>query len=115
MDEYVNLENLAGGRAAERFGLALQDVIANIKDPNTDPKAVREIILKAKFKPSANRESASVQIQCTRKLADLTAVETTFYLGLVQGEPVAQEHNPRQLRFDAVLEAATDEGKGKVA
>jgi|SRR5215467_7076855 len=115
MDQYVNLNNLAAGKAQERFALALADVIANVLDPNTDPKKVREVVLKVKIKPSVSRESAAVQIECTKKLAELTAVESTFYMGMVAGEPVAQEHNPRQLRFDAVLEAAEDEAKGKVA
>ena len=40
----VSLTNLGNGAAVELFDHELQKVLANIDDPNTDPKEKRKII-----------------------------------------------------------------------
>jgi len=68
---------------AETFH-TLKKVLANIADPNTDFKPVREITLKVKLKPSSTRESADTTVQVTSKLAPFAPTSTTLYLDSVQ-------------------------------
>ena len=45
-EEKLTLSNLGNGAAVELFGIELRRVLKDVMDPNTDPKAVREITLK---------------------------------------------------------------------
>lgn len=59
MEEIVNLPGLARGAAVELWAEELKKVAANILDVNTDPKATREITLKATILPNEDRTNAS--------------------------------------------------------
>ena len=67
--EEINLEQLGGGRAMSQVNECLRKVVANIIDPNTDPKQARTVTLKIKLKPAADRSSADVEYQAEAKLA----------------------------------------------
>jgi hypothetical protein len=60
MEEIVNLPGLARGAAVELWAEELKKVAANILDVNTDPKATREITLKATIQPNEDRTNAMV-------------------------------------------------------
>lgn len=104
--EYVSLENLGHGAAAEMFLTELQRVIENISDPNTKPDAVRGVTLKVKIKPNKDRNFCAVEIACDGKLASLQPFETQMYVGMDKGKGVATEYNPEQ----AHLTVTNDEG-----
>jgi hypothetical protein len=74
----VNLETLGGGAVGELFAEELGKVLANIADPNADPKAVREVTIKFRIKPSEDRSRADVQIIPTHKLAPLKPFGTAI-------------------------------------
>lgn len=59
-EQNVKLENLGCGAAAEMFQKELENVIANICDPNTKPDAVRTVTLKVKIKPGKDRSLCQV-------------------------------------------------------
>ena len=67
--EEINLEQLGGGRARAQVEECLRKVVANIIDPNTDPKQARTVTLKIKMTPSADRTQADIEFQATAKLA----------------------------------------------
>lgn len=95
--EKVTLENLAGGAAIEKFGIALQKVLENIKDINTT-LATREINLKVALTPSEHRDYIGIKITCPVKLATQEAVGTTANLTLdSKGRAVAYERKSRQI------------------
>lgn len=99
-ERVVTLASLGEGAALERFQVELEKVLENVADPNTEPDALREITLKVKIKPDAERRSAAVSILTGCKLAPYQAASTTVYMGRRQGELVAIESNPQQLSFD---------------
>ncbi len=96
-EEVVNLPGLARGAAVELWAEELKKVIANILDVNTDPKAVREITLKASIQPNEERTNAMVSIAVTSKLASFKPATTIFYVARRKGECIAVESNPDQI------------------
>lgn len=67
-DEVMNLSNIGGGAAMEIFDLELAKVLRNIMDPNTDPKAIREIVIKVRFRPDDDRDLGAVEVVGGSKL-----------------------------------------------
>lgn len=98
--ETVSLDSLAGGAAEERFRLALQDVLNNIMDVNTDAKKERKIILTISIKPDDERSFSALQISVEKKLAPIIPVKTKLYLGKdSKGLAVACEFDPGQTQM----------------
>jgi len=50
-------------------------------DPNTEPKASREIVLKVNFKPDEDRDLAAVGVAVTSRLAGSKAFMTKVIFG----------------------------------
>jgi len=73
MSDYkkVSIDNLNKGALPELFEEALQKVLNNIADENTNPEAVREIKISIKITPSKNRDQAAIQISVDPKLAPI--------------------------------------------
>lgn len=92
----VSLVTLGGGAAVELFDDALRELLRNVADPNTEPKATREIVLKVKIKPSESRDFAAVEIHCAPKLAAVSPATTHVFLGTDGRTVRAYENNPVQ-------------------
>lgn len=105
--QYVSLDNLGHGAAAEMFEAELARVIANISDPNTKPDEARSLTLKLKIKPSKDRTLCAVSISCEGKLAAVQPFETQMFIGMDKGKGVASEYNPAQ----GNLTVKNDEGQ----
>ncbi|MEM5785832.1 MAG: hypothetical protein AAGU11_00860, partial [Syntrophobacteraceae bacterium] len=87
--------------ALELFEMELHKVLENIMDPNTDVKTVRKVNLEVSLTPDESREYSKVKVKCKSSLAPTNTFETLFYIGKKNGEPVATEYDPRQMRtFD---------------
>lgn len=96
-NEGVSLETLGQGAALERFNLALQDVLDNIQDLNTDPKKARTVTLKATIKPSDDREVGSIMVDVVSKLAPIAPFDVRVFLGRDKdGKGYASEYHPAQ-------------------
>ncbi len=65
----ITLDNLGKGVAHELFAFHLKKTLADILDPNTEPKEAREINLKFVLKPEENRSLVTIIVQPTSKLA----------------------------------------------
>lgn len=88
----IDLSDLADGAVGERANIELQKIAANILDPNTDHKKVRELTIKVKFKATENRDMAMVDVEATSKLAPAKTIPTTILIGKDNdGKAVAQE------------------------
>lgn len=101
---YVQLDTIANGGLVERFEDALQRVIENITDPNTDATATRAVTVKLTFKPTKDRRIAPTTVMVEPKLAPQTSLGTTIYIGKDKGKPVATEYNPDQPSFAEIEE-----------
>lgn len=94
----LTLETLAEGAAGELFERALEQVFRNIRDPNTDAKATRKIVLEVAIKPKADRESFEYGVNVKTTVAPMKPVHHSAYLGQTQdGRLVAAYIDPRQL------------------
>lgn len=74
MNNMISLDNFADGALAEKFNLALVEVLNNIRDMNTDFKPKRKVTLELTIVPSEDRELAEVIINTKTKLAPAKAV-----------------------------------------
>lgn len=73
--EKLQLAAIGAKEAAVRqVDYALQKVLENIADPNTDVDAKRSVTLKIEFKPAKDRRSAEVTSKVTQSLAGDTPV-----------------------------------------
>ena len=92
----LTIESLAGGGAVELFHRELDRVLANIQDPNTEAKEVRAVILQLRIKPTQDRESGVVSVQCRSKLAPPQPLVNQVFMGRRDGKLVAVTHDPKQ-------------------
>ena len=102
----ITLTNLGGGAAVEKFQEEFEKVVANIMDPNTDPKAKREVVLKVTIQPSADRDWAGMKIEAQAKLAPNVAYATRAFVGIDRqsGKASAFEDNPNQTTIDDFID-----------
>lgn len=103
----TSLANIKGGAVVERFDHVLRyDVLPNIQDENTDPKAVREISIKIKMLPTEDRKDVMYDIVVDKKLAPMRSVAGFMNIGLNAGELVTRE----EVEQDESLFATADIG-----
>jgi hypothetical protein len=100
----LTLENAAAGAAPELFARALEEVLANIKDPDTPAEAKRTITLKFEFVPHEDRQGgrneASVSVACTSKLAAPNPASGFLFVSREKGEVVAYTNDVQQEEID---------------
>lgn len=94
----VSLSTLAAGRLEERFQLALEETLANIRDPNTSKDVVRRIIVTLDFKPQEDRQFALCTFQVATKPAKTTPVQAFVDIQKQGGQLVAVEHQRKPER-----------------
>lgn len=101
----ITLAGLADGAALELWQAALDNVLRNIEDPNTDTKPKRAIRLEFVFSVAdEERRVGDVEVRCTTKLAGVKGVKgvkTLVYIGRHQGSLVAVEQPRQQDLFPA--------------
>jgi len=91
----ITLGTLAHGAADELFRAALEKVLENIEDPNTDHKKARLISLKFALSSDEERRIGDVEITCEVKLAGVRGVRTLVFFGRRDGTRIVVEQ-PRQ-------------------
>lgn len=93
----LNLGSIARGAGLELFNIEIAKVAANIDDKSTDATAAREITLKFKFKPDAERKSLQVTTKASSKLAPVSDHASRAYLGKDEaGTVYVFDSDPRQ-------------------
>jgi len=93
--EDVSLANLKNGEVVGLADFKLKELYADIQDPNKSGEA-RELTIKIKIKPNANRDFGTITTIMTTKLAKDLPVETQVFLAVTKDGPVATEYNPAQ-------------------
>jgi hypothetical protein len=76
----VDLATINQGAANELFKAGMKDVLYNIGDPNTDPKAKRVVTIEIALKPSETRDVAQTSIQMKTRLAPVRQHESFVQL-----------------------------------
>lgn len=98
----IDLPSLGAGVVNELFDDALEKVIENIADKNTNWKKDREIIIKLKIKPNEDRSSGTYSVDVNTKLAGVKPHIGTLYMGKdrAQGKYIAKEVELEQEEID---------------
>ncbi|MDI3534801.1 MAG: hypothetical protein PWQ82_1166 [Thermosediminibacterales bacterium] len=76
----LNLGEMAEGAFMEQFNIELKKVLANIADPNTDPKKARKITLTAILKADENRDIVNFEVQCKATLVPAKPIATKIII-----------------------------------
>ncbi len=94
------------GAALELWNGALDQVIFNIADPNTEAVKKREINLKVVVIPAEARDKVRMQVFCSTKLAPPKAFETEAFIQVKNGAAAAAEFKkPEQMNLPGVTGA----------
>ena len=92
----VTLETACDGAAKDLFQRALNDVLANIQDVNTDPEASRKIALIFTFHPGEDRSSSTLALECKTKLVGVSSIGGSLYITKEHGIRKAYTSSARQ-------------------
>ena len=90
-EKTMRLADIGGGALAERFDLTLQEVMKNIRDPNTDSKKARKITLEITITPNEQRNAAALKYSVKSSLAPARTKETSIMFGVKDGVYVVSE------------------------
>lgn len=74
------LDELMDGALTERFNREMDRVLKNVFDPNTDPKAKRQIQIIIEIKPNEAREMANFKVDIKTKTAPPVTISQTCFL-----------------------------------
>lgn len=104
----INLETFAGGAASAMFSREMAKILANVHDPNTDPKKARTLTLTVKLVPDEDRRMVKAEISAKSTLVPADAARATLITGkdLQTGQvdmtelPSAGDHLPGQMVMD---------------
>ncbi len=96
MDQKLSLATLKGGAAIEMVDEAIQELLENIVDPNTDATTKRKVTLSLTLAPDQERESMHIKIDVRSSFAPHEAVGTIAFISHTRDGVVAAENNPKQ-------------------
>lgn len=97
--ETLDLSNICGGALPELFERELQAVVANIADPNADPKKKRAISVEFTFTPFKDRSGAQVDMRVVSKLSGNELVTSNFFIHKTAEKTYALPRDARQQEF----------------
>lgn len=75
-----NLDDIMDGGVHERFNMALNQVLENTLDPNTDAKFKRHIIMDVTVVPNAQRDAGEFLVNIKTKVAGMIPISQTVFL-----------------------------------
>ena len=100
----LSFSTLAGGGVQEKLQYALDEVAANIADPNTDAKKTRKVTMTLTLKPNEQRSIANLEIDIKTSLVAPIGISTTLMIDRDEkGQMAVQEiygKDPKQGTID---------------
>ena len=113
MKKNINLEDFANGALAERFNIALKEVLENLKDPNTDYKKKRKLTMELVLSTNEAREITSVDIVAKTKLCPAKPITTSLLMDMnFDGEVIASEYK-KQIQGQVTMTVDSETGEIK--
>ena len=99
-----SLDELMDGALTERFNYEMERVLANVFDPNTNPKAKRKIQIIINITPNERRDAAEFKVEVKSTVASPVPVTQTVFLDVDDnGNVTATEitnQTPGQINID---------------
>ena len=74
------LDELLDGGVTERFNMEMERVMNNVFDPNTDPKANRQIQIIINIKPNERRDAGEFRVDVKSRIAPMVPITQTVFL-----------------------------------
>ena len=96
MDNRLSIATLRRGSVVEMVDEAIQQVLENVADPNTEAESKRKVTLTLTFAPDKEREQMGVAIAVKAAMAPQAIVTTTAFLAHTRDGIVGAEYDPRQ-------------------
>lgn len=112
MEKFINLEQFADGAFAEKVNIGLKEVLANIRDLNTDWKKKRKLTIELTFSAREDRELTSVDIIAKPKLEPAKPLSTTIVMGNDGKGGIMASEFKKQITGQSVMRV--DEETGEV-
>lgn len=112
MEKFINLEQFADGAFAEKVNIGLKEVLANIRDLNTDWKKKRKLTIELTFSAREDRELTSVDIIAKPKLEPAKPLSTTIVMGTDGKGGIMASEFKKQITGQSVMRV--DEETGEV-
>ena len=113
MSEKISLDKFAAGALAERANQAIQTVLENIKDPNTDHKIKRKVTLELTFVTDEAREMTQVHVLAKTKVAPQSPVSSVILIDRdVNGDVLGTEFRKQIPGQQAII---VDKETGEIA
>lgn len=81
------------GKIMEKADYALEQVLANINDMNTDERKKRAITIKLEFAPQNERKEIKMAVQASVKLVPANPIETTLFNVMEQNKETGEVVN----------------------
>ena len=97
MENKLSVATIKGGAAVELVDAAIQQVLENVIDPNTDAKAKRKVTLTLSFSPDRERESMRVNLDVKTSTAPHESVGTIAFIAHTGDGVIAVETRQRKL------------------
>lgn len=108
----ISLDNLAGGELKEQVNDALQRVIDNIADPNTNWKSKRKLSVTLAFSADEKRNLAVVTMEVKPTLAAAAPSMTRIIIDRdSQGKVVGAEYRPAPMGFQQAMVVDKETGE----
>lgn len=79
--KHINMEEFANGAFTTKVNRAIEQVMKNIQDPNTDAKAARKITVTVAFKPNETRDFITTGVVTKTSLAPELGAVTAMTCG----------------------------------
>lgn len=115
-ESYLSLDEFAGGALLEKFNIAMDDVLENLSDLNTNPANQRKLTIELNFTTNDSRQTTDVEILTKTKLTHKNGVTTSMLMDrdkngkLVAGEIGKQVQGQRYMtEEDGNLKADEEE------
>lgn len=116
-----DLSKFAGGAVQQDFDRAIEEVFANMQDPNTPYKPKRSVTIKVGFEQNEQRDDMNVEIVVDKKLISKSSINTKMAIAkdLKSGKIVAEEYG-KQIKGQMTLddyqqeeEEASEQSEGR--
>ena len=78
------------GKIMEKADYALEQVLANINDMNTDERKKRAITIKLEFAPQNERKEIKMAVQASVKLVPANPIETPLFNVMEQNKKLVK-------------------------
>lgn len=92
----LNVGNILGGKFPDIFARAFQQLIANMRDPNTPAEAVRKVTFEFTIEPNSDRSVGDITLKTPLKLAGIESITGTLYVSQAGGKLQAYCRDLRQ-------------------